>query len=374
MKHKGRIIAAIVVLATVGAVVAGLLVSQQGARPTVTTARAGVQNLSVTISAPGTVTAATRVPVYPPAVGVLASVRVTDGQQVAKGDVLATLDGTALQAAVDRAKAQVAAADAQSAAASAQRAAAKAMPRDTDAQARARDAALDAADAAQDAAGAAQSAAAAARKAAEADAAKTSIVAPAAGTVTLPVLAITSLDGTGPTAAPGASVSPASPVFTIVDLAALVFAAQVDESDVAEVAPGQQTRVTLDAHPGRSFEGTVAEVATASVTTKTGGVAYVVKVPLTPADASLRLGMSGDAAIATADVPAALVVPVQAVVTDGGKRYVFRVTGDKVQRVEVSVGATTDTLAQVTAGLADGDVVATGQLTALTDGATVRVA
>lgn len=374
MKHKGRIIAAIVVLAAVGALIAGLVVSQQGARPTITTARAGVQNLSVTISAPGTVAAAARIPVYPPAAGVLATVKVADGQLVAQGDVLATLDATALQAAVDRAKAQVAAADAQSAAASAQLAAAKAMPRDTDAQARARDAAIDAANAAQDAAGAAQSAAAATRRAAEADAEKTAITAPAAGTVTLPVLAITSLDGTGPTAAPGASVSPAAPVFTIVDLTALVFAAQVDETEIAPVAAGQQARITLDAHPGRTFEGRVAEIATASVTTKTGGVAFAVKVPLTAEDAALRLGMSGDAEIATADVPAALVVPAQAVLTDAGRRYVFRVSGDRVQRVEVTVGATTDTLAQITAGLADGDVVATSQLTALADGATVHVA
>lgn len=374
MKHKGRIIAAIVILAAVGALVAGLLVSQRGGRPTISTARATIADLAVTVSAPGTVDAATRVAVYSPTAGVLATVKVTEGQRVAQGDVLATLDATGLQAAVAQAKAQVAAADAQAASASAQLAAARAMPRDTDAQSRARYAAIEAAEAAQDAAGAAQSAADAARKTAEANAAKASITAPVAGTVVFPVLAITSLDGTGPKAAPGASVSPATPVFTIVDLAAVVFAAQVDEAEIAAVATGQPARVTLDAYPGRTFEGTVGEIATSSVATKTGGVAYVVKVPLATGDAALRLGMSGDVAIASQDVPAALVVPVQAVLSDAAGRYVFKVAGDRVQRVEVSVGVATDTQAQITAGLAEGDVVATSQLTALTDGATVHVA
>ena len=130
-----------------------------------------------------------------------------------------------------------------------------------------------------------------------------------AGTVTFPVLAITSMDGTGPRAAPGASVSPAVPLFTITDLTQVVFAAQVDEADIGGVAPGQDARVTLDSYPGTDFTGKVSQVATSSVTTKTGGVAYVVKVPLTAGDGRLRLGMSGDAALATATVPQALVVP-----------------------------------------------------------------
>ncbi len=371
--NRRRIIAGIVVLAVVAALVAGYVISTRGAKTTITTGTAVTQDLSVTVSASGTVDAASRVSVFAPVAGTLATVNVTDGQAVKAGDVLATLDTSALDTVVALAKAQVAAAQAQARSASAQLAVARAMPHNTTALASARNAAIQAANAAGDAAAAAQAAASASLAAARANAGKASITAPVAGTVTLGILAITGLDGSGPTAAPGASVTSSVPLFTIVDLGKVVFAAQVDEADVAGVAAGQKATVTLDAFPARVFEGTVSEVATNSITTKTGGVAYLVKVPLTPGDAVLRPGMSGDVALATSDVAGALVVPVQAVQTDGAKRYVFKVSGTTVSRTAVTVGASTDTLAQLTSGLAAGDVVATSQLAALTDGASVNV-
>ena len=77
--------------------------------------------------------------------------------------------------------------------------------------------------------------------------------------------------------------------------------------------------------------------------------------------------------LAAQAVPGALVVPAQAVLTAGGKRYVFKVGPGKVVRTEVGVGASTDTQTHITSGLAAGDVVATSQLTALKDGASVNV-
>jgi hypothetical protein len=43
-----------------------------------------------------------------------------------------------------------------------------------------------------------------------------------------------------------------------------------------------------------------------------------------------------------------------------------------VSKVEVTTGALTDTRAQITTGVGAGDTVATSNLTALTDGMTVR--
>lgn len=370
---KGRIIAGGVAVAVLAALGAGYAISQQSAKTTVATASAKTSDLVVTVSAPGTVDAGARTSVYSAVAGTLATVKVADGQAVKAGDVLATLDAASVNSAVAQAQAQVAAADAQSALASAQLAAAKAMPRDTDAQISARNAAINAADAAKDAAGAAQSAAAEVLANARATAAKTTITAPVAGTVSFPVLMITSLDGTGPKAAAGASVSTASPVFTIVDLTKVVFAAQVDEADIAGVTVGGKASITLDAFAGRTFDGTVAEIATASMTTKTGGTAYLVKVPLTPGDAVLRLGMSGNVSIAAQTVAGALTVPTQAVQSDGSTKFVYKVVDGKVAKTTVVIGAATDTATQITSGLVAGDVVATSNLGSLKDGASVNV-
>jgi hypothetical protein len=82
--------------------------------------------------------------------------------------------------------------------------------------------------------------------------------------------------------------------------------------------------------------------------------------------------MSGSADIEVEAVSGALTVPIEAILDDNGKKFVFVVSNNKVAKVEVTTGALTDTSAQVLTGLKDGDVVATSQLTTLTDGMTVR--
>lgn len=371
--RRGRIIAGAIAVVLLIALGIGFAVNQAAGTPTISTSAAVTQELSVTISAPGTMEAEKTTSVYSPVSGTLAEVRVTDGQQVKKGDVLATLDADSLDNALAQAQAAVASADAQASSADAQLAAARAMPDSTSKLRSARNAAITAAEAAQSAAASAQKAAATALKVAKGNADSRSIKAPIAGTVTFPVLAITSMDGTGPTAAVGAAVSSSSPVFTIVDLTKVVFAAQVDEADIAGVTKESTASVSLDAFPGRPFEGTVSSIATAAMTTKTGGTAYRVTIPLDPGKDTLRLGMSGNATIATATVADALVVPTQAVQADGDVRYVFVVTEGAVTRTDVEIGAATDTLTQITSGLDEGDQVATSDLGALTDGMTVHV-
>ena len=71
-------------------------------------------------------------------------------------------------------------------------------------------------------------------------------------------------------------------------------------------------------------------------------------------------------------VSGALTIPIEAVLDDSGKKYVFVVKADKVSKVEITTGALTDTRAQVLTGLSAGDTVATNNLTALKDGMTVR--
>jgi len=84
------------------------------------------------------------------------------------------------------------------------------------------------------------------------------------------------------------------------------------------------------------------------------------------------LDMSGSVDIEVNAVSGALTVPIEAILDDAGKKYVFVVKADKVAKVEVTTGALTDVRAQVLTGLAAGDTVATNNLTALTDGMTVR--
>lgn len=342
---KGRIIAAVVVVVVVAAIIGGYLVSRSNARTGITAAQASTQTLRIVVNAPGTLEPSSTRAVFAPVAGTLATVMVHDGDRVTKGQKLATLDAAPLQLARAQAEAQLAAA--------------RAMPTGTDRLNRARSRAIDAAEQA--------------LKVARANADHATLRAGGAGIVTFNTLAITKVDGSGPTAAPGVSVTPGSPIFTVTDPARLRFNVQVDEADIAGVKTKQSVRITLDAFPGKTFAGKVDQIRQQAVTTSTGGTAFPVLVSVDAGKSRLFSGMTGDADIATSTVPDALVVPVSAVITDGGARFVYRVDGDVVRRTQVGVGRSTDTLTQITSGLAAGDTVATSQVTALSDGAKVDV-
>ncbi len=342
---KRRIITAAVLVAVLAAIAGGWWFSNQAARPAVATARAETRTLTVTVSAPGTLAAGRAASVTAPTSGTLATVEVTDGQQVESGQVLGRMDAAPLEAAIARAEAELAAA--------------RAMPTGTNRLNAARTAAIHAAELT--------------LNLARADRDRAVLKAPASGTVQFASLSLApSLPPLFKTGA-GVSVTAGLTLFTVVDAASLRFEAQVDETDIAGVQPGQTATVLLDAHPGRPLTATVEAVRPSAVTTSTGGTAYVAVLKLDAADLRLFTGMTGDADLATATLTDALVVPVQAVVVEGSKRIVWIVDAGTARRREVTVGAATDTLAQVTSGLAAGDVVATTNLTALTEGASLDV-
>ncbi|MDI6692059.1 MAG: efflux RND transporter periplasmic adaptor subunit [Anaerosomatales bacterium] len=171
----------------------------------------------------------------------------------------------------------------------------------------------------------------------------------------------------------GGAVSPASAPFTVVALDDLTFEAQVDEADVVNVKPGMKATVLLDSLPGRSFATTVERIGVASVVTPTGGTAFPVILRLSGAKETVLLGMNGTAEIVVESLPDVLSVPVEAVLDDGGKSYVYVVRDGKARRVNVETGRMTETRAEIVSGLKEGDEVIVGGLSSVKDGASVKV-
>lgn len=58
----------------------------------------------------------------------------------------------------------------------------------------------------------------------------------------------------------GEAVSPQTPVAVIGSASDFILELQVDEFDVAKIAPGQKVVVTMDSYKGRVFEGTVTKI------------------------------------------------------------------------------------------------------------------
>jgi len=424
---RGKIIAGVIALVVIVAVVGGVWYTSTASATPVSVAKATSETLGVIVTASGKIEAANKAEVYPPTAGLLTSVDVEDGDVVEAGDKLAQMDTAPLrlqvkqaQAGLKGARAQLdgvnkgvpaaidrAAADAGINAAQAAFNAAKgaydsfyavyqASPPMTQASLEATLTQLEIAkkqayaglqnarsgrtklttvgkvSLARASAAAAVDSASYALKLAQDTLDNATLTAPIDGVVVFNAVGSPGTDGTFPKASVGAAVAPGSAPFTVVDLSDLNFNAQVDEADVAKIKKDMTAKVSLDAFASSTFNGKVRSVRSTAVQTTTGGIAFPVLLGVEAADQSLLIGMSGSVDIEVNAVSGALTIPIEAILDDAGKKFVFVVRDDKVAKVEVTTGTLTDVRAQILSGLSDGDTVATSKLTELKDGMAVR--
>lgn len=130
----------------------------------------------------------------------------------------------------------------------------------------------------------------------------------------------------------------------------------VDELDINSVSLGQVVAVTMDAFPNETFAAAVTHIsrigsAAGSITT------YPVEVTLTN-DARLLEGMNGSAVITTAKVDNVLLVPIDNTYEDAAGAYVYtRAEDGTLTRVDITLGLSDGTNAEVTSGLTAGQII-----------------
>lgn len=131
---------------------------------------------------------------------------------------------------------------------------------------------------------------------------------------------------------------------------------QVDELDLPNVKSGMKAEVTVDSLPGRKFEGEVTQVST--VGTTTNGVTFYDAVVAVKNTGDLRYGMTGTANILIQDKKDILVLPMEALQQQKGKRFVTveRPNGTREEK-EIKIGIRSKTEVEVTEGLKEGDKV-----------------
>jgi HlyD family secretion protein len=167
----------------------------------------------------------------------------------------------------------------------------------------------------------------------------------------------------GPPLRVGSEVAAGQTVATVFDVSALLVAAEVDETDIALVRPGQPTRVELDAFPAATFAARVRRVAVAPSAGQSaaGGVTYQVDLTLGEAQGAgnpvPRVGMTATAAIEVRRAVGKLSVPGSALVGRAGGQAVFVVEGGKVHLRPVQVAADGEDRVAIASGLREGERV-----------------
>jgi multidrug efflux pump subunit AcrA (membrane-fusion protein) len=309
-----------------------------------------------TVSASGTIASAKEADLDFDVSGRVTAVKVTAGDTVAKGDVLAKLDTTSLDAALASAKAQLTAAETTAA----------------------NDGGDSSTQQAANLAGLASAKADVAQAEDDLDAA--TLKATFSGTVASVDVAVGdqvgsaassglgsdgSSGGSGDDSSSGSgSDSGSTAAVTVIKPTRFVVDVDVAADDITDVKKGLQAKIT-PAGATEPIYGTVQDVGRVAETGSSGAATFPVTVTVTGTQKKMYAGTSADVSIIAKQVEDVLAVPSLALTTSGGKTYVTKIDGSKTTKTAVTVGETYGLSTEITKGLKSGDKVqvATGNLT-----------
>lgn len=155
----------------------------------------------------------------------------------------------------------------------------------------------------------------------------------------------------------GDAVTAFEPIGAIADPSQLQVEVSVPETDIPSVSLNQAVRIVLDGFPNNSFAGKVKEIASRASIFQ-GKNVYRVLIAFdnqTQVPATLRTG--ADVAFVLQAKDDVLLVPTNAIQTDGLTRYVNVLREGKVERVPVEIGANGSTQTEIVSGLNEGEQV-----------------
>jgi membrane fusion protein (multidrug efflux system) len=289
-------------------------------------------------SAVGTLRADESVVLRPEIAGRISDIRFEEGQKVARGALLATLDAA-------EARAQLASAQAQ-AKLDAQR-----LERAEDLQKKnfLSPQGLD-----ESRTNAARSLAAV--REIEARIAKSEIRAPFAG-----VIGLRSVSA-------GAVVAAGTDIAKLEKMDQLKMDFRVPESYISRLRPGQPVKAVVDAYPSESFSGTIYAIEPG---VDEGTRTILVRARVANAELKLRPGMFARVALQLGAREKAIWIPEQAIVPKGRDNFVFRVVEGKVDLVKVQLGIRKPGEVEIVSGVAAGDLVVTDGTLRIFPGASV---
>ncbi|HUN82800.1 MAG TPA: efflux RND transporter periplasmic adaptor subunit [Terracidiphilus sp.] len=138
--------------------------------------------------------------------------------------------------------------------------------------------------------------------------------------------------------------------------------AYFDEPEIGSLEVGQPILIKWDARPGQSWHGHIESI---PVTVINLGSRTVGEVPIAidGADSGLLPDTNVTVTVTTSSQSDVLSIPREALYSENGKPYVFKVVGSELRRTPVTTGAYNLTQIAILSGLNNGDTIATGTTT-----------
>jgi len=151
-----------------------------------------------------------------------------------------------------------------------------------------------------------------------------------------------------------AEISGAGALLTLIDNTSTDLPVQVDETEISKVKVGQKVNVTLDAFSGETFRGIVTAISPGASVVQNIAVFYVT-VNIPNPQGKLRPGMTAEGEIISQEIPQAITIPLRAVERVRNRAYV-QVQGESDRR-RIKVGPEDGVNIVVTDGLKAGEAV-----------------
>jgi RND family efflux transporter MFP subunit len=166
-------------------------------------------------------------------------------------------------------------------------------------------------------------------------------------------------------------------VVTMADLATLEVEVDVNEAYIARVHGGQPARITLDAYPDTAFRGAVRQVVP---TADRQRATVQVKVAILDHDARILPEMGAKVEFLEEATPASaptaarrrILIPAAAVRSEDGRAVVWVVRNGRLERKDVDAGPVSGNLREIRAGLSGGELLLVGGLDTPREGQRVR--
>ena len=132
---------------------------------------------------------------------------------------------------------------------------------------------------------------------------------------------------------------------------------KIDELDILSVAQGQTAEITVDALPGRAFEGTVTKIDPVGKNTG-GNTRYTITITVDK-DENMLQGMNATAILTVGQTEDVLTIPAAALDQRGSRSFVYMGFDSEKREltdpVEVELGVSDGQKVEILSGLQEGD-------------------
>lgn len=167
----------------------------------------------------------------------------------------------------------------------------------------------------------------------------------------------------------GDYVNPGQDIVNIENLEAMKVDFRVPEVFALQLKVGQAIRVSLDAIPGRTFEGSVYAIDPAL---DPNGRAVILRARMANTESVLRSGMFARVALLLENTEQSILVPESALVPVGQDHFVYRVVEGRANLTKIKIGQRRTGEVEVAEGLSRDAIVVTEGALKLRDGSRIR--